>query len=290
MFPASKSGNINIFALPCRGLPGAFLSATSGIIAASNWISPSHIKSGAFSFNNFVASITLSVNGEWALPCVEYESIATFGSSPISSLKLLLDDIAISDKASASGYSFNPESANINTPSSPNSLSGNTITKNADTNFVPGAAFKIWRAGLNVSEVGCDAPETNPSASPSFTIIVAKYLLFVFNSSFAWSKVIPLFFLNSYKSLAYLLKSAEVAGFTIWAPFKFILFFSANSFISCGLPIKIILAKPSFRTISVASRVRKSSLSGSTIVLMSCFACIFIFSINVMFIFPPIST
>ena len=38
--------------------------------------------------------------------------------SPISSLKLLLDDIAISDKASASGYSFNPESANINTPSS----------------------------------------------------------------------------------------------------------------------------------------------------------------------------
>ena len=35
MFPASKSGNINIFAWPFSGLSGAFLSATSGIIAAS---------------------------------------------------------------------------------------------------------------------------------------------------------------------------------------------------------------------------------------------------------------
>ena len=71
MFPASKSGNINTFALPATGLPGAFLSATSGIIAASNCNSPSQIKSGAFSFNILVASITFSVNGELALPYVE---------------------------------------------------------------------------------------------------------------------------------------------------------------------------------------------------------------------------
>ena len=128
---------------PCKGLSGAFNFATSGIIAASNCISPSHINSGSLSFNNLVASITFSVNGEFALPCVEYESIAILGSSPTNSLKLFADDIAISDNASASGYSFNPQSANTKIPFSPYCLSGKSIIKNAETNFVPGAVFSI---------------------------------------------------------------------------------------------------------------------------------------------------
>ena len=84
----------------------------------------------------------------------------------------MLDDIAISDKASLSGFSFSPLSANIKVPFSPYSQFGTTITKNADTNFVLGAVFKICKAGLKVSDVECAAPETNPSASlfSSFTI------------------------------------------------------------------------------------------------------------------------
>ena len=147
-------------------------SATSGTIAASNCNSPSTNKSGAFSFTNFVASITFSVDAECALPYVEYDSIATFGSSPTNCSKLLLDEIAISESFSASGSSFNPLSANINVPFAPYSQFGTTIMKNADTNLVPGAVFNICSAGLNVSDVECAAPDTSPSASSNFTIII----------------------------------------------------------------------------------------------------------------------
>ena len=112
-------------------------------MAASNWSSPSAFKSGSFSFNNFVASITFCVNSDFALPIVEYESIATFGSLPTNCSKLLLDDIAISDNSSGFGFAFNPASPNINVPFEPYSQSGTTITKNAETNFVSGAVFKI---------------------------------------------------------------------------------------------------------------------------------------------------
>ena len=148
-----RHGNINVFACPANLLPGAFDCAISGIIAASSCTSPSHIKSGAFCFNNFVASTTLSVNGECALPYVEYESIATFASFPTNCSKLFADDIAISERASASGYSFSPLSENTNIPFSPYSQFGTTITKNADTSFVPGRVFNICSAGLNVSDV-----------------------------------------------------------------------------------------------------------------------------------------
>ena len=153
MFPASKFGNIKTFASPFIGLLGALDSAISGIIAASNCNSPSTNKLGSFSFTFLVALITFSVNSECALPCVEYESIATFGSFSTNCLKLLLEEIAISDNFSSSGFSFNPLSPNINVPLSPYSQSGTTITKNAETNLVPGAVFKIWSAGLNVFAV-----------------------------------------------------------------------------------------------------------------------------------------
>ena len=71
----------------------------------------------------------------------------------------MLDEIAISDRASGSGYSFKPLSAKMNAPFSPYWQSGTTIKKNAETNFVPGAVFKICNAGLNVSEVEWQAPD-----------------------------------------------------------------------------------------------------------------------------------
>ena len=155
-------------------LPFALNSAISGIIAASSCNSPSTHNSGAFSFTSFVASIVFSVNSECALPYVEYESIATFASFPTNCSKLFDDDMAISDNSSGLGLSFKPQSPNTNTPFSPYSQSGTTITKKAETNFVPGAVFKICNAGLNVSDVECAAPDTKPSASvsSSFTITI----------------------------------------------------------------------------------------------------------------------
>ena len=50
IFPPFKSGNINTFAFPFSGLPGALDAATSGTIAASNCSSPSHINFGSFFF------------------------------------------------------------------------------------------------------------------------------------------------------------------------------------------------------------------------------------------------
>ena len=67
--------------------------------------------------------------------------------------KLLLEEIAISDSSSGVGFSTNPLSPNINMPFSPYSQSGTTITKNAETSLVPGAVFKICKAGLKVSDV-----------------------------------------------------------------------------------------------------------------------------------------
>ena len=86
----------------------------------------------------------------------------------------MLDDIAISDNSSAVGFAFNPLSANTKVPFSPYSQFGTHITKKQDTSFVPGAVFNIWSAGLNVSAVEWQAPETNPSAFSHFTIIIPK--------------------------------------------------------------------------------------------------------------------
>ena len=83
MFPAFKSGNTSIFAVPATLLPGALLFPISGTIAASNCNSPSKIKSGVFSFASLVASLTFSTSSDFALPYVEYESIAILGSAPI---------------------------------------------------------------------------------------------------------------------------------------------------------------------------------------------------------------
>ena len=142
----------------------------------------------------------MSVSFDLALPFVEYDSIATLGSLLINSLKEFPDALAMSAKASAVGFSFIPLSENINMPSSPKFLSGQSITKNDEIVLISPAPLIILNTGLNVSDVEWLAPETYPSASPSLTIIVAKYLEFVFINSSASSKVIPLSLRNLYNS------------------------------------------------------------------------------------------
>ncbi len=123
--------------------PGALDLPTEGTIAASACISPSILRSGRFSFASFVASLILSTSSLFALPYVEYESIAIFGSAPTRFSNDFADDIAISESSSAFGLTLRAASANKNVPFSPSSQSGTTSMKNADTSFVFGAVFKI---------------------------------------------------------------------------------------------------------------------------------------------------
>ena len=195
--------------------------------------------------------------------------------------KILLDDIAISDNSSAVGFAFKPASPNINVPFSPYSQFGTTITKNADTSFVPSAVFNIWSAGLKVSAVEWTAPDTRPSASVfwSFNISIPKYTG-SFTRTFAFSIVIPFFCLNSYKVFTYSSNFPDFSGSIILAPSMSIWFSFAFSKIFSLFPIKTIFANCSFKTVWVASNVRISSASGKTIVLICFFALCFTFSIK----------
>ncbi len=158
-------------ACPATGLPGALDSPTEGTIAASSCSSPSSLSSGASSFAIRVASTTLSTSACFALPFVEWDSIATMGSLPVRIRKDSADETAMFASFSGSGFCSRPESPKMKVPSAPMSQFGTTITKNAETSFVPGFVFKICRQGRRVSAVEWHAPDTMPSASPIFTIM-----------------------------------------------------------------------------------------------------------------------
>ena len=143
MFPASRSGKIRTLALPATGLPGALEAPTLGTIAASSWNSPSSARSGFCSFAILVASTTLSTSACFALPFVEWESIATTGSSCTRSLKDSAEEAAIAASSSGFGFWFRPESPNTKAPLAPYSQSGTMIRKNAETSLVPGFVFRI---------------------------------------------------------------------------------------------------------------------------------------------------
>ncbi len=69
-------------ALPATGLSGSFVAATRGSIAASYWIGPSTSRSGRFCRTRAVASATFSTSAPAPEVPVEYDSIATRGSTP----------------------------------------------------------------------------------------------------------------------------------------------------------------------------------------------------------------
>ena len=81
--------------------------------------------------------------GCFALPFVEWESIAITGFSPTKERKLLALLSAIEASSEAFGSWLRPQSAKRNVPFSPNSQFGTSIMKKPDTNSVPGAVFKI---------------------------------------------------------------------------------------------------------------------------------------------------
>ena len=66
-----------------------------------------------------VARVTLSTSGCEAEPLVEWDSIATTGSAPVSWVKDWAELLAMAANSSALGFCTSPESANRNTPSWP---------------------------------------------------------------------------------------------------------------------------------------------------------------------------
>ena len=82
--------------------------------------------------------------------------------------------------------------------------------KAIDAIFLSGAVLMIWRAGLNISADVWHAPDTRPSASPDFTIMIPNVSLSFAMSSFAISKVMPFLALISARSVAYLSISVDL--------------------------------------------------------------------------------
>ena len=120
MLPTSKQGTTSTLALPAMSLPGAFLEPTDGTRAASACNSPSTFNSGQRSLANFVASTTLSTTSCLALPLVENDSIATFGSAnPATLLAVCAVHTAICASWSASGIGVTATSPITTTPFSP---------------------------------------------------------------------------------------------------------------------------------------------------------------------------
>ena len=216
IFPACKSGNTSTLAFPATLDPGAFFSATLGINAASACNSPSICKSGANSRAIRVASVTLSINSCLALPLVEKDSIPTRGSIPANERAVSAVEIAICANSSALGHGLTAQSANTNTPFSPNCLAGVIIRNAPLTMLTPGRVFSIWKAGRIVSAVVPRAPATSPSASPFFIIKQPKYsgsCAFLCASSI----VMPLALRNSHNKEAYFSKSGLFNGSIIVA-------------------------------------------------------------------------
>ena len=81
IFPLDKLGKIKVFACPATFELGAFKRATSSLTAQSNCISPSISKS-AIRRKRSLASVILATHSPFALPIVEYDNNATFGSTP----------------------------------------------------------------------------------------------------------------------------------------------------------------------------------------------------------------
>ena len=110
MLPELRSGKTNTLARPSRGLSGHFFFATSGRIAASNWISPSTRSPGSAWRTRATASLTRSIEASFALSRVEKERNATRGSWPKARALCALAR-PISASVSASGAMFMEQSA-----------------------------------------------------------------------------------------------------------------------------------------------------------------------------------
>jgi len=137
--------------------------------AASNCNSPSKSKSTFLSVKIALAIVTLSTNSCLALPKVENESKATFGSSPIIALRVIAVLIVMSASCSELGLGTTAQSANKKILSSPRKSETGKI-KALETVLNPGITPITCNAALKTSAVLFTAPATIPSTCFSLTI------------------------------------------------------------------------------------------------------------------------
>ncbi|SLJ01917.1 Uncharacterised protein [Mycobacteroides abscessus subsp. abscessus] len=128
-----------------------------GSIAASYWIGPSTSSSGARSRTRSVATRTFSTSAPLPDSPVEYDSIATRGSMP-KRWAVRAEEMAMSASCSEVGSGTTAQHMR------------NTL----ETVCTPGTVLMISKEGRMVWAVVCAAPETMPSAMPSYTIMVPK--------------------------------------------------------------------------------------------------------------------
>ena len=129
MFAASNPGNTSTLARPATSDPGALRSATDCINAASNWSSPSIIRSGRRSRASLTASRTMSTRVCCALPRVEKDKRATQGCSPVKLRWPSAQRMAMVASCSADGSGFIAQSPYVST------RCGRIIRTRVDTNL-----------------------------------------------------------------------------------------------------------------------------------------------------------
>src|SRR5512134_2888322 len=100
---------MNTVARPATSEPGSFASATEESTAASYWSGPSTRSSGQRDLTSSVAARTLSTSAPVPDSPVEYDSIATRGSTP-NWAAVAADDTAMSASSSTVGSGMTAQS------------------------------------------------------------------------------------------------------------------------------------------------------------------------------------
>src|SRR5699024_6673542 len=131
---------MNTVAFPATCEPGSFASATEASTAASYWIGPSTSNPSARIRTRSVASRTLSTSAPQPGAPVEYDSIATRGSSP-NWAAVCAEERAMSASWGASGSGLTAQSPYTST------RSARHMKNTDDTIEVPGTVLMISKEG-----------------------------------------------------------------------------------------------------------------------------------------------
>ena len=175
ILPTLISGQMTTLACPATADSRCtFLAATLGLIAESNWNSPSMARSGRRSLAISRARRTLSTSSLSIEPSVECESSAQRISHPVSERTVSLDEIAIEASSSLVGSTQTAESPKAKRPPSPPVQLGISAMPQELTVSTPSARPTIVCPARIISPVALSMPANITSTSPSTCKIRAR--------------------------------------------------------------------------------------------------------------------
>ena len=175
MLPTLISGQMSRFARPATGdSRRTFLAATSGRTAASNWNSPSILRSGLRSLAMSRAARTLSTRALSMEPSVECERRAQRTSQPVSAATVSQEAQAMEASSSGVGSTQTAESPKPMRPSSPPFQPGTWAMPQELMVSTPSARpTMVWPARM-MSPVALAMPANITSTSPSTCMMRAR--------------------------------------------------------------------------------------------------------------------